>query len=116
MEQSLSLKTPGTHSQGSWLAVRLPGLEEESCCGAGRGAWGERPPQEEAPEGRFGGSLGWGSASGRQGLRLPEVSTGKSGRRGWGRGEGTPARPSGTRTYGVGFLSCALHISAYRAQ
>lgn len=75
MEQSHSLKTPGTHSLGSWLAVRLPGLEEESYSEAGRGAWGERPPQEEAPEGRFGGSLGWGSASGRQGLRLPEEPT-----------------------------------------
>lgn len=75
MEQTHSLRTPGIHSLGSWLAVRLPSVEEEPYSEAGRGAWGERPPQEEAPEGRIGGSLGWGSASGRQGLRLPEEPT-----------------------------------------
>lgn len=112
MEQTHSLRTPGIHSLGSWLAVRLPGVEEEPYSEAGRGAWGERPPQEEAPEGRVGGSLGWGSASGRQGLRLPEVSAGKGGRWGWGRGEGDA---SGTRTYGIRFLSCALHLFARRA-
>lgn len=53
---------------------------------AGQAACGERPPQEEALEGRAGGSLGWGSASGRRGLRLPEVSAGSSGRRSRGRG------------------------------
>lgn len=75
MEQSHSLKTPGTHLLGPWPAVPLPGVEEEPYSRAGRGAWRERLSQEAAPEGRTGGFLGWGSASGRQGLRLPEEPT-----------------------------------------
>ena len=83
-------RPPGPTCFGPWLAVPLPGsrgAEENPYSRAGQAAWGERPPQEEALEGRAGGSLGWGSASGRRGLRLPEVSAGSSGRRSRGRGD-----------------------------
>lgn len=118
MEQSHSLKTPGTHSLGPWPAVPPPGVEEEPYSRAGRGAWGERLSQEAAPEGRTGGSLGWGSASGRQGLRLPEVSAGQSRRRGWGRGEarGRQQDQAGLNTSRFGFPSCTLHLSTHPAQ
>lgn len=112
---SHSLKTSGTRSSrppARRASPRRPGRGRGAGLRAGRGAWGERQPQEEALEGRAGGSRGWGSASGRRGLRLPEVSAGQSGRRGRGRGEGAPARLSGTRARGVGFASCAPRLSA----
>lgn len=110
---SHSPKTSGTclsRSSARPASPGRPGRGRGAGLRARRGAWGERPPQEEALEGRAGGSRGWGSASGRRGLRLPEVSAGRSGRRGRGRGEGTTARPSGTRAHGAGFPSCALHL------
>lgn len=110
---SHSPKTSGTclsRSSARPASPGRPGRGRGAGLRARRGAWGERPPQEEALEGRAGGSRGWGFASGRRGLRLPEVSAGRSGRRGRGRGEGTTARPSGTRAHGAGFPSCALHL------
>lgn len=74
------------------------------------GAWG-RQLRAAAAE-RADGSRGWDSVSGRRGLRLPEVSSRwtavcaqRSGR-----------RRSGTRTFGVGFPSCACFSPACGAR
>lgn len=103
MQQSHSLKTPGTHSTRASCRRPFPGppeREEEPSSGARRGSWGERRPPEAAAEGRAAGSGGWGCASGRQGLRLPEVSAGRSGQLG--------SRAQGRQPDGAGPAPVAL--------
>lgn len=88
---SHSPKTSGTclsRSSARPASPGRPGRGRGAGLRARRGAWGERPPQEEALEGRAGGSRGWGFASGRRGAaaargkRWAERAAGPGERRG----------------------------------